>query len=145
MIKRHVTIKNFGKFIFSMKSWSLKLKTIQSRIKKLQLNCLYFKMLKNNGVSFGFKNQEKKSEELLIWLINLINVPLISAPNPTDQMYHWICISKSSITVELRLKGKLWLKKYVWGSKKVTKLKWHSIFLQDICSNLEKGSESMVQ
>lgn len=145
MIKKHVIIKNFGKFIFSMKSWSLKLKTIQSQIKKLQLNCLYFKMLKNNGVSFGFKNQEKKSEELLIWLINLINVPLISAPNPMDQMYHWIYISKSSITVGLRLKGKLWLKKYVWGSKKVTKSKWHSIFLQDICSNLEKGSESMVQ
>lgn len=145
MIKKHVIIKNFGKFIFSMKSWSLKLKTIQSQIKKLQLNYLYFKMLKNNGVSFGFKNQEKKSEELLIWLINLINVPLISAPNPMDQMYHWIYISKSSITVGLRLKGKLWLKKYVWGSKKVTKSKWHSIFLQDICSNLEKGSESMVQ
>lgn len=145
MIKRHVIIKNFGKFIFSMKSWSLKLRTIQSRIKKLRLNCLYFKMLKNNGVSFGFKNQEKKSEELLIWLINLINVPLISAPNPMDQMYHWIYISKSSITVGLRLKGKLWLKKYVWGSKKVTKSKWHSIFLQDICSNSEKGSELMVQ
>ena len=145
MTKRHAIIKNFGKFIFLMKSWSLKLKTIQSPIKKSQHNYKYYKMLRNNGVSFGFKNQEKKSEELLIWLINPINVLLVSAPNLMDQMYHWICILRSSIIVGLRLKGKLWQNKSALGSKKVTKFKWLSIFLQDICRNLEKSSESMGQ
>ena len=112
-IKKSVITKSSGKFIYSMKLWSLKSRITQFKIKNSQKTSQNFKKLKNNGIIFGPKSLKRKLEERLIWLKKVTYVLSKNVEKTMALMFLLIYTWSSNIIVGQKLKDKPLPKKFV--------------------------------